>query len=83
MIKCGRDTDAALALSRLTGTPHDGSEVESELEEIRVNLEQEKAYGGKSYKDCFRQSENRVLLRTITGISLQAWQQLTGSEFHC
>ncbi|KAF5316255.1 hypothetical protein D9619_006436 [Psilocybe cf. subviscida] len=81
LIKCGRDTDAALSLSRLTGSPHDGSEVESELEEIRVNLEQEKAYGRKSYKDCFRHSENRVLLRTLTGISLQAWQQLTGINF--
>jgi MFS family permease len=31
--------------------------------------------------DCFRPSDNRILFRTLTGISIQAWQQLTGINF--
>lgn len=31
--------------------------------------------------DCFRPSDNRILLRTLTGIFIQAWQQLTGVNF--
>jgi SP family sugar:H+ symporter-like MFS transporter len=31
--------------------------------------------------DCFRASDNRILLRTLTGIFIQAWQQLTGVNF--
>jgi MFS transporter, SP family, sugar:H+ symporter len=31
--------------------------------------------------DCFRSSDNRILFRTLTGIFIQAWQQLTGINF--
>jgi hypothetical protein len=31
--------------------------------------------------DCFRSSDNRIRFRTPTGISIQAWQQLTGVNF--
>lgn len=37
--------------------------------------------GQASYADCFRDGGNRILLRTLTGIFLQAWQQLTGINF--
>ncbi|PPQ64783.1 hypothetical protein CVT24_007869 [Panaeolus cyanescens] len=81
LVKRGRDADAAVSLSRLTGSPTNSAEVESELDEIRGNLEEEKQYGESSYADCFRFTKNKIALRTLTGIFIQAWQQLTGINF--
>ncbi|KAI0262986.1 general substrate transporter [Russula aff. rugulosa BPL654] len=81
LIKKNRDADAARALSRLTSLPIDDPEVRFELEEIRLNLKYEEEVGAKSYMDCFRSSDNRIRFRTLTGISIQAWQQLTGVNF--
>ena len=81
MIKKHRDADAARALSRLTSLPYDDPEVSSELEEIRLHLRHEEELGKSSYMDCFRPSDNRILFRTLTGIFIQAWQQLTGVNF--
>ncbi|KAH9965623.1 general substrate transporter [Lactifluus volemus] len=81
LIKKHRDSDAAIALSRLTSLPRDHPEVISELEEIRINLKHEEELGESSYLDCFRLSDNRIRFRTLTGIFLQAWQQLTGINF--
>ncbi|KAF8916238.1 AmMst-1 [Mucidula mucida] len=78
LIKRGNDEAAAAALSRLTGYPVNDPTNEADLQEIRDNLEEEKALGESSYLDCFRPSKNRIALRTWTGISIQAWQQLTG-----
>ncbi|KAJ3569260.1 hypothetical protein NP233_g5174 [Leucocoprinus birnbaumii] len=81
LVKRGRDEDARKSLARLTG--HDASSpvIENELEEIRNNLEAEKALGSSTYLDCFRLSHNKICLRTLTGIFIQAWQQLTGINF--
>ncbi|KIM44669.1 hypothetical protein M413DRAFT_34130, partial [Hebeloma cylindrosporum] len=76
LIKRGRDADAAASLSRLTGQPSTSPDVEAELDEIRVNLEEEKALGESSYADCFKFSKNKIALRTLTGIFIQAWQQI-------
>jgi sugar porter (SP) family MFS transporter len=81
LIKRDRDADAARALSRLTSLPVDDPEVRSELDELRRNLKYEEEVGAKSYLDCFRSSDNRIRFRTLTGISIQAWQQLTGVNF--
>ena len=81
LIKNHRDADAARALSRLTSLPENDSEVVFELEEIRLNLKHEEEIGESSYIDCFRASDNRIRFRTLTGIFLQAWQQLTGINF--
>jgi hypothetical protein len=81
LIKKNRDADAARALSRLTSLPVDDPEVLSELEEIRLNLKYEEEVGASSYLDCFRSSDNRIRFRTLTGIFIQAWQQLTGINF--
>ncbi|TFK39852.1 MFS monosaccharide transporter [Crucibulum laeve] len=81
LIKRGRDADAAKSLSRLTGFRNTDSEVEIELDEIRTNLEAEKALGESSYADCFKFNHNKIALRTLTGIFIQAWQQLTGINF--
>ncbi|KAL0961554.1 hypothetical protein HGRIS_006493 [Hohenbuehelia grisea] len=81
LIKRGRDADAAAALSRLTSLPPNDPIVEAELDDIRANLEAERALGESSYLDCFRSSNNKLALRTLTGIFIQAWQQLTGINF--
>ncbi|KAI0262637.1 MFS monosaccharide transporter [Russula aff. rugulosa BPL654] len=81
LMKNHRDVDAARSLSRLTSLPIDHPEVLSELEEIRLNLKHEEELGESSYIDCFRSTDNRIRFRTLTGIFLQAWQQLTGINF--
>ncbi|KAG5635147.1 hypothetical protein H0H81_012280 [Sphagnurus paluster] len=81
LIKRGRDADAAASLSRLTGYRPTDAETEAELDEIRSNLEAEMALGESSYADCFKFTKNRIALRTLTGIFIQAWQQLTGINF--
>ncbi|KAF8074736.1 MFS monosaccharide transporter, partial [Lyophyllum atratum] len=81
LIKRGRDADAATSLSRLTGFRTTDPEIEIELDEIRANLEAELALGESSYLDCFKFTKNKIALRTLTGIFIQAWQQLTGINF--
>jgi len=81
LIRNHRDADAAQALGRLTSLPPDDPEVLYELDEIRLNLKREEELGKSSYLDCFRSSDNRMCFRTLTGIFLQAWQQLTGVNF--
>ncbi|KAJ8495810.1 hypothetical protein ONZ45_g4611 [Pleurotus djamor] len=81
LIKRGRDEDAAISMSRLTSLHRDSAEVQSELDDIRANLEAERSLGESSYADCFKMGHNKIALRTLTGIFLQAWQQLTGINF--
>jgi SP family sugar:H+ symporter-like MFS transporter len=81
LVKKDRDADAARALSRLTSLPVDHPDVLFDLEGIRLNLKNEEEVGAGSYLDCFRSSDNRILFRTLTGIFIQAWQQLTGVNF--
>jgi len=54
-------------------------EVEAEVSEIIKNLELEMKLGKRSYLDCFRSAKDKMALRTLTGIFVQAFQQLTGS----
>jgi SP family sugar:H+ symporter-like MFS transporter len=50
--------------------------------EIQLALDEERSVGANSYWDCFKPgTPNRNALRTWTGISMQAWQQLTGINF--
>jgi MFS family permease len=41
----------------------------------------EEALGESSYLDCFRASDSRIRFRTLSGIFIQAFQQLTGINF--
>lgn len=81
LIKRGREDKAAQSLARLIGANPADPEVTAELNEIRVNLRAEEELGESSYLDCFRNTHNKILLRVMTGIWLQAWQQLTGINF--
>jgi SP family sugar:H+ symporter-like MFS transporter len=58
-------------------------EVEAEVNEIITNLELEMKLGMRSYLDCFKSTKDKMALRTLTGIFVQTFQQLTGSScFH-
>ncbi|KAE9398530.1 MFS monosaccharide transporter [Gymnopus androsaceus JB14] len=81
LMKKGKETAAAKALSRLMSLPASDPEVESELAEIKVSLDNERALGNTSYLDCFRSGHNKLALRTWTGMAIQGWQQLTGINF--
>ena len=81
LVKKGKDAQAASSLARLTSLSKDDPEVESELADIRAALKEEQDRGEGSYADCFRATHNKILLRTLTGIFIQAWQQLTGINF--
>lgn len=69
---------ATRSLNRLTGLPVEDPALILELEDIQANLEAERLIGEASFIDCFKPSKNKILLRTLTGIFIQAWQQLTG-----
>ncbi|THV05569.1 MFS monosaccharide transporter [Dendrothele bispora CBS 962.96] len=81
LVKRDRFDDAAKSLSRLTSLPISDPAVSQELSDIRANLEAERALGESTYYDCFKPSHNKIFLRTMTGIFVQAWQQLTGINF--
>ncbi|CAE6355938.1 unnamed protein product, partial [Rhizoctonia solani] len=81
LIKRGRDQDAQKALARLLSLHPEDPEVETELNDIRANLRAEEELGSGSYADCFKQGPNKILTRVMTGVFLQAWQQLTGINF--
>ncbi|KAF7785072.1 hypothetical protein Agabi119p4_1237 [Agaricus bisporus var. burnettii] len=77
----GRDAEAAKSLGRLTGLSSNDPGLLADLDEIKINLEAEKALSSNSYVDCFRSTDNKILFRTLSGIFLHAWQQLTGINF--
>ncbi|KAH9856832.1 AmMst-1 [Lenzites betulinus] len=81
LIKRDRREDAAKAMSRLRSLPIDDPVVQNELRDIVAALEEEREINQSSYADCFRFTRNKIALRTLTGIALQAWQQLTGINF--
>ncbi|KAL1691222.1 general substrate transporter [Schizophyllum commune] len=81
LVKRGKDEAASGAMARLLGYEKGAPEVELELDDIRVALEEERALGESSYLDCFRMGSKKILLRTMTGIFIQMWQQLTGINF--
>ncbi|KAF8603793.1 general substrate transporter [Ceratobasidium sp. AG-I] len=81
LVKRGRDEAARRALGRLLSLSPDDSVVENELSDIRAAQRAEEELGTGSYLDCFRQGPNKILTRVMTGVFLQAWQQLTGINF--
>ncbi|KAL9563991.1 hypothetical protein ACKAV7_011851 [Fusarium commune] len=66
---------AAKALSRLRRLPADSSEIVNELNEVVANHEFEMSLGQSSYLQCFKPP---MLKRQLTGMGVQALQQLTG-----
>ncbi|GAA5873086.1 hypothetical protein JCM16303_006934 [Sporobolomyces ruberrimus] len=77
----GRDEDARRALARIFKDDPDSQQVNEELAEIAANIHHERSLGTATYLDCFKGGPGRNRLRTLTGMGLQALQQLTGINF--
>ena len=77
LIKRDNGEKAAHALSRLRRLPVDHEAVVAELAEFRAVHEFEMTKGKGSYLDCLRAP---ILKRQLTGMGLQALQQLTGKS---
>ena len=75
LIKQDKAEKAAKALSYLRRLPTDHEAIASELAEVQATHEIEMSVGQGSYLDCFRPP---ILKRQLTGMGLQALQQLTG-----
>jgi len=81
LIKRGWDDAARRSLGRLLSASPEDPVVETELMDIRAAQRAEEELGSGSYADCFKQGPNKILTRVMTGVFLQAWQQLTGINF--
>ncbi|RYP52264.1 hypothetical protein DL768_002583 [Monosporascus sp. mg162] len=78
LIKKDHAEKAAKSLSRLRRLPTDHEAIAAELAEVQASHEFEMSMGQGSYLDCFRPP---ILKRQLTGVGLQALQQLTGINF--
>jgi len=78
LIKKNRPDQARASLARVLRADIDSAEVKAEFDEIEANLIHEQSVGQTSYIDCFRNGPGHNRARVLTGIFLQAWQQLTG-----
>jgi len=81
LIKKNRPDQARISLARVLRADIDSAEVKAEFDEIEANLIHEQSVGQTSYIDCFRNGPGHNRARVLTGIFLQAWQQLTGINF--
>lgn len=78
LIKKEKYDEAARSLGRLRRIPADSPVVKAELSEIKANHQFEMSLGKASYADCFK---GEMLKRQLTGMGVQALQQLTGINF--
>jgi MFS family permease len=78
LIKKGQYDLARRNLGRVLRADVDSAEVKAEYDEIEANLRHEQSVGQTSYLDCFKNGPGHNRARVLTGIFLQAWQQLTG-----
>lgn len=78
LIRKGNNAKAAKSLSKLRRLPVDHPALVEELAEIQANHEYEMNIGSASYLACFKPP---IRKRQLTGIALQALQQLTGVNF--
>ncbi|EFP88944.2 uncharacterized protein PGTG_15147 [Puccinia graminis f. sp. tritici CRL 75-36-700-3] len=81
LILKGREEEAKKSLSRLLSIPATSPQVLSEYDEVCESLRAERAMGTSTYADCFKSGPGKYRLRTLTGMGIQALQQLTGINF--
>ncbi|MBW0516741.1 hypothetical protein O181_056456 [Austropuccinia psidii MF-1] len=77
----GRERDAKASLGRLLSLPVDSPQVLAEYTEVNEALKAEGTFGKSGYLECFKSGPSKHRLRTLTGMALQALQQLTGINF--
>lgn len=76
----GQADKAKNSLSRLRRLPVDHPDLLSEYDEIKASFDYEMSHGTSTWIDCFS-TNNKQRKRLITGVFLQAFQQLTGVNF--
>lgn len=81
LILKGREDEARASLGRLLSLPAGSEQVSREYDEVADALALERTIGAGSYVDCFKSGRGRYRLRTLTGMAIQALQQLTGINF--
>ena len=69
------------AQAKLLSKKVDHIQVDNHMKELIVDMELMKTYCTSTYTDCFKMGSQKNLIRTLVGIFLQAWQQLTGINF--
>lgn len=72
--------DAKKSLSVLRGLPVDHPELIAEFDEIKANYDYERSVTQSGWLAVFS-TKNKQLKRLVTGVGLQAFQQLTGVNF--
>ena len=77
----GKEDKAQAAIAKIMGRPIDSPEVNEEYAEIAANLHHERAVGATSYLACFKMGPGKNAQRVLTGMGIQALQQLTGINF--
>lgn len=78
LIKKGDMDRAARSLGKLRRLSPSAPSIQAELNEIKANHDFEMSVGKSSYLDCFK---GQMLKRQLTGMGIQALQQLTGVNF--
>ncbi|KAL8276917.1 hypothetical protein RQP46_010645 [Phenoliferia psychrophenolica] len=78
LIRRGKVEEGRRALARMRSRPIDDPIINTEMEQIEGNLEYERSLGKSTYAECFR---GTMLPRTMCGILVQMFQQLTGVNF--
>ncbi|UJR17200.1 hypothetical protein I4U23_004095 [Adineta vaga] len=81
LILKGHIDQAYKSQSRLLSKTIDDPEVTNVVKEIITDTVLMKAHQNGTYIDCFKDGPEKNLWRTLVGIFLQAWQQLTGINF--
>ncbi|GEQ67221.1 hypothetical protein JCM33374_g885 [Metschnikowia sp. JCM 33374] len=79
-ISKGKQEKAARSLSRLRKLPEDHPDLLEELKDIKAAHEYETINGKSSWMQVFS-TKNSQLKKLLTGVGLQAFQQLTGVNF--
>ena len=77
----GRIESAYKSQARLASSKVDDPQVDTDVKDLIASTELMKSYGATGYLDCFKIGKQKNLYRTLVGIFLQAWQQLTGINF--
>ncbi|KAK7420918.1 hexose transporter hxt5 [Neonectria punicea] len=77
--RVGREDEARNTIARLAGVEPQHYSVSKQIDEIRVQQNEEKAAADTHWYEIF--TGPRMLYRTILGIVLQAGQQLTGINY--
>lgn len=78
LTKVGKREQALKSLTFFHGLPIEHPDISARCAEIEANLEFESSFGSGSYLTCWKPP---FLKRTLTGCGVQAFQQLSGSEW--